>query len=213
MQDPVIIKCGHVYERAAIESRDSCITCNSKIDEITPDTATLGIIEELKKDLVLNLESFQASNPKTAQLWLSFAKSRIDQQDYKQALFYFKKAFIHTNSTPLYSKIPELYDQLKEPEKALIARLYLSLYYLREDHPKEAITTLSRYTSTNLCIKTLFIALSILGYPLPQVIQNAKNYALSLKETNPSDSCFIYRQVLAHNPNDPEAQSHLTSLS
>jgi hypothetical protein len=215
MKDPVKSRCGHVYERTAIKSGDSCITCNSKIDNITPDTSTFSLIEELKKDFVPTLDHFQATNLKTAQLCLILAKGSMDQGKHTQALSFLKKVFIHAKSSTLvYANVPKLYDRLGDLDNALIARLYLSLYQLRDDKPRKAIESLALYTSSIPYIKTLFIAFSILGYPsVPKVIQNAKNYAFTLKETNPSDSAFVYRQILAHNPNDLEVQRLLSSLS
>ena len=205
MEDPCMLNCRHVYERVAIESHHFCITCNSKIDGITPDHETLQLINVMKQDFVPNLEHFQASRPKTALLHLALARSFMDQKNYTQALSYFNKAFSHTNSTALYSEIPTIYDDLLgDPDKALIARLYLSLYQLREGSLLKAIVTLSCYTSTTPCIKTVTIALSVLANPVPASINNAKKYAFSLKETNPQESSWVYKQLVTLNSEDFE---------
>ncbi len=196
MNDPAKIKCGHVFERSAIEQQDLCIICSSKVKDITTDAVTLGLIEELKKDFVPTLEHFKSSNPKTAQLCLAFAQSFMTLGNSAQALSFLKKTFTHTKSSALvYEHVPRLYDRLGKTNEALVARLHLTLYHVRDNKSREAINTLAPHITTNPRVKTLFIALSILGYPCPTTIQNARNYALSLKETNPIDSDFIQEQL------------------
>ena len=215
-KDPVLTNCGHLFDRIAIQQwKDQgkpCALCRTPLTQITPIHAFREFVEErLPKDPVLTCSNFKGQNQQRAAKCLELAKSCIDEKDYAEALEFYGKALQHTNASADYAPIPELYDQLREPEKATLSRLYLSLYQLQEDKIQEAIKTLEFCKRDVLNVSYLIAGLKLQSCPSLENIEWAMKEASD--QNNPDDSIFIYKQILGSAPDRLDAYQQLIPLT
>jgi hypothetical protein len=161
---------------------------------------------------VPNFTLFKESDPAKAKLYLKMADNSIKSGDRNTALYNYKRALNSTQALDGYANIPVFYDRYRDAEKALIARLYLSLYQLQANKPLEALQTLKPYETTFRPIKTLVIGLRTLHNPNSKMIKEAKDYACSIKTEHPSDSLLLYRELVMLCPDDFEVRMQRISF-
>ena len=215
-KDPVLTNCGHIFDRIAIQEwKDQgkpCALCRQPLTELTPIHSLREFVEKrLPKDPVLTCSNFKGPNQQRAAKYLELAKSCIDEQDYAEALECYSKALQHTNSSADYAPVPELYDRLKEPEKAALSRLCLSLYQLQEGNIQEAIKTLEVCRPDISSASSFIVGFKLLFCPSRENVEGAMKEASDQK--NPDDSIFIYSQILAHVPDRLDAYQQLIPLT
>jgi hypothetical protein len=181
-KDPVLTNCGHLFDRIAIQQRKDqgkpCAVCRAPLTQITSFHALREFVEDqLPKDPVLTCSNFKGQNQEHAAKWLELAKSYIDGKDYAEALKCYGKALQYTNASADYAPIPELYDRLREREKATLSRLYLSLYQLQEGKIPEAIKTLESCRRDVLSVSSLIAELKLQFCPFISNVISEKEWA------------------------------------
>ena len=215
-KDPVLTNCGHLFDRVAIQQwKDQgkpCALCRTPLTQIIPIHAFREFVEErLPKDPVLTCSNFKGSNQQRAARYLELAKSCIDEKEYEEALEFYSKALQYTNAAADYASIPEIYDRLREPEKATLSRLHLSLYQLQEGKIQEAVKTLEGCRPNILNISPLVVGLKL------QSCQSRENIEWAMEEASdqndPDDSIFIYKQILEAAPDRLDAYQKLIPLT
>jgi hypothetical protein len=147
MDDPVVTRCGHLFQRSPIEKwlqqQAVCPTCRSsqQVSELVPMYDLSSIIQELQKEEpIVSLSSFGKEDRNLAYRYLAIGAECENQED---ALGAYAKAFEYAKSSEEYAIIPSIYHIMGESEKAVLASLYLAQYQLREDKVSEAIETLT----------------------------------------------------------------------
>ncbi|MBU6445854.1 MAG: hypothetical protein KGQ49_00470, partial [Verrucomicrobia bacterium] len=212
-KDPVVTNCGHLFEKALLQQwqtrSNSCPTCKASLTQLTSVYDLRRFVDErLPKDPVPTCSHFKGQNQQRAAKYFELAQMCIAGKDYTEALACYRSALQHTNASADYAPIPTLYDQLREPTKATLSRLYLSLYQLQENKIQEAIETLK------FCERDDFSSL-IAGLKL-QSCPSLENIEWAMKEAsaqnNSDDSIFIYKQIIAHAPDRWDAYQQLIPL-
>ncbi len=211
-KDPVVTNCGHLFDRVALEQwrqqKKTCPGCKTEVTHITPVYALREFVEKRLPGPVLTCDHFKKSDQELAAGCLKLAQHCIDQKDYAAALEFYSKVLQYANASADYAAVPGLYDQLKEPEKATLSRLYLSVYQLQEGKIQEAIQTLE---SCREDVSSLLAGLKL------QLCSSPENIEWAMKEAscqnNPDDSIFIYKQVIAYAPDRLDAYQQLISLT
>lgn len=94
------------------------------------------------QEQILTFSKFSNANATLANGNLEMARAYAQEREYSDALAAYAKAFRFTNSIEVYAEIPPLYISMNEPEKALLAYLYLTKYQLAGKRIEEAIATL-----------------------------------------------------------------------
>jgi hypothetical protein len=215
-QDPVLTQCcGKIYDQSAIEQwkglYNTCPVCRSEPVKWTPIRALREFVEDrLPKELVLTCSNFKGLNQPRAAQCFELAKNCIDELDYEGALAFLAQALKCTNASVDYAAVPGLYDQLGIPKKAQLTRLFLSLYQLQEGKTQEAIETLKHCESQGLNVGALIVGLTLQLRQDPEAVEWAMTRASSRVEL--SDRIFIYRQIIAHAPEQFQAYMKLIPL-
>lgn len=214
-ENPVLTNCGHIFDRAAIQRWKNlgkpCALCRTPLTQFTPIHALREFVEDrLLKDLVLTCSSFKGPNESLAAKCLEIARSCTDERNYEGALGFLTQALQYTNLSADYAVVPGLYDQLKAPGKALLSRLFLSLYQLQEGRIQEAVETLKHCESKGLNVSSSIVGLTLQLCQSPKTVDWAMTRALN--QNNSSDSIFIYKQIIAHVPDHLDAYKPLISL-
>ena len=212
-RDPVQTNCGPLFDRTAIEAwlkiKDSCPMCKTNNPQIIPSFAIRELLEA--QIPILTCPQSHDLDPECAAECLDLARKRVDRADYKGALGFVSQALSYTNSPAGdYAMVPSLYDQLGAPEKAMLSRLFLSLYQLQEGKIQEAIDTLKQYDSSDLDLTPVIVSLALQNGQSPETIKWAMIRAL--ERNNPNDKVFIYKQIIAHVPDHLEAYQQLIPL-
>ena len=196
-RDPVQTNCGHLFDRTAIAAwlkiKNSCPMCKTETPQIIPSFAIRELLDA--QIPILTCPQSHDLDPECAAECLELARKRVDRADYKGALGFVSQALSYTNSPAGdYAMVPSLYDQMEAPEKAMLSRLFLSLYQLQEGKIQEAIETLKQYDSSDLDLTPVIVSLALQNGQSPETIKWAMT--LALEQDNPSDKVFIYKQLI-----------------
>ena len=106
---PGVVKCGHVFEKAAIdkwlkEQNQNCPTCRKE----APESYPIGWLEAAlkgKKSVVMT-SAFQGDQPKLASQYLELAKECEEGKNYREALKAYKGALRYTKELKIYAEVP-----------------------------------------------------------------------------------------------------------
>lgn len=214
-KDLVVTNCGHIYDKTAIQQamqiKPSCPNCRTPITTLSPIHVLRDLVETWQKEEpILTCSNFKRLDQKLSNTYLVIAKSLVDEQKYEEALEIYKLALQYINSPAAYAAVPLVYERLKEPEKATLSRLYLSLYQLQSGHIQEAITTLESCGSELLKLKPVIVGLKL------QLCQSGEKISMVFRfasfQTHSEDKVFIYKQIIAHVPDSFEAYKLLIPL-
>ena len=164
-----VTRCNHIFELVLIKqwvvTHSNCPMCKRslKVEEITeilksPERQEL--IKSLQeKGPIPTCSNFSNLDQNRADAYIALAKSFIEVKNYVEAIECYRIAFQYTKSSEDYAKILPLYEQLKEPEKVMLGRLYLSLYQIQEGKTQKAIETLKQCGSDTLKLDPLLVDL------------------------------------------------------
>ncbi len=228
LKNAVETRCAHVFEQTVIQglkAEDLCPLCEVpiKISELIEVTDPQKIFENWEEP-VLVCASLEGLNPQLADEYLEIAQGLVSEGRYNEALKAYAQVFQYTNSSEIYSAIPNLYIKLEEPEKATLSCLYLGLYQFQEGKTQESIRTLKE---NKLLDRLLRMGLALQGAPSLEEIDRAMDLASEIndlcifwkKKRNTSnweeaseDIIFIYEQVIRINPSRLDAYEKLIPL-
>ncbi len=214
-KNPVVTNCGHIFDRANIQQWKDlgkpCALCRRRLTQFTPVPSLKGFIEDLLPDPVVTCSNFTSLNKPLATQCFKMAKNRIDENDYEGGLGFLTQALRYTNLSDDYAIIPEIYNQLGSPEKALLSRLFLSLYQLQEGKIQEAIETLKLCDSKDVNLNPIVVVLTLESCQSSEAVELAMFAALN--QTKENDRIFIYKEIIACAPKTFEAYKQLIPLT
>lgn len=213
--DPVVTDCGHLFDRRAIEAwkteHPNCPLCRTAVTKLTPVRALQGLDQSLlQNELVLTFSKFRNSNPLRAAQYFELASRCINEKDGEGALAFLGQALRYTHASENYAHVPGLYEQLGSPQKALLARVYLSMYQLEEGKIPEALETLKHCGSDAFSLDTLVAALTLHLDPSSEALEHAKTVAAQQK--NPEERMFMYKQMIGLQLDPLDAYQQLIPL-
>ena len=207
-------QCTHVFERAGIQQwidcsqNNTCPLCMSPISTLKPSFGTTESImkAQLSKEFVLTASDCESENQELATQYMEKARSCTDRKDYKGAIDALTLALKYTHSSDDYAFVPIFYDQSGDSERALLSRLYLSLYQLQEGKVPQAIETLKNCKSSSLIVE---IVLQL--WQSPESFEWAKKCALNQQELD--EKVSIYKQIILHDPYQFDVHKELIALT
>ncbi len=241
-REPVMDEYGHSFEKSAIDAQlesgdNRCPIDRRPISLLTPNRELKALIESLTQvDPIPTFSLFQSENPRLLEVSLTSAREFVAQRRYSDALENYSRAFRYTKDWRHYVEIVTLFNRTREPERALLASLYLALYQVTDCHVEEAIKTLeSCDRSEYRAIESLLIRLYYLNKEPRKALELVKTAAAELPRAVPAAVAAaaaapasarrlisLYKQVLAEDPKlldfyeplaklveDPEEKTHL----
>jgi tetratricopeptide (TPR) repeat protein len=149
-RDPVIDKCGHTFEKSAIEkhleSGNKCPISRKVICFLPSNLLVKALIEKWPQIPTFSL--FEGENPELASTLLQEAQTNTEKKEYDLALDAYIKAFQYTRNDEDYAPLPLLFEAKGDYDKATLAYLYLAKYQLLASKILEAIETMKKCQET-----------------------------------------------------------------
>ncbi len=146
---PVVLGCGHIFDKAVTQQfvDNRCTVCQIPVSQsIAIQGLQVFIASLLSAGPVAMLPDPKMTranpDPEIAAQLFAMAGQHAKKEDYETALAFAQQALRYTGSSKDYAYLPGLYDKLQDPAKALLSRLYLGLYQLREEKVEAAVATL-----------------------------------------------------------------------
>jgi len=207
----VVTNCGHTYDRIHLERRMAeqpgfrCVElkCQTPISLVTPNHAIQSLIDGWRKeDTIPILSEFKEENQELFNQYLVIARHWAGKEKYSEAIELYRKAFLHTNSSKYYEEVPPLYEKNREPHKAILTYLHLTLRQLRLGDVEGALGNLfqcRRISGWTLDMSLLRAGLSLLK---PESASMSNLLAIVTLEKDPDEKISIYKQILVHHPRD-----------
>ena len=145
----------------------------------------LETLKNLQSEYTTSIVTFHdtpKNNQTLANKSIEIATLFVEEGDYKAALESYKEAFQYTRNPDHYASLPDLYLKMKDPQKARLAFLYLTTYYLQENQFPKALKTLENCQKSPATSPTLAPLVELLNpQPLSPMEANLENLCITEK--------------------------------
>jgi len=215
MTDPIVLNCGHIFERSVTEQvYRRCPTCKAGITRKIPCYLVKSLIDDRQQeDRIPTMSHFEEENSRLAKAYLALAATCVAEEKYEKAFDAYSNAFLYTKKSEDYLALPLLYEKQGQIDKRFLACLHLAVYQLKESKIKEAVKTLRSCKIESLesfKIDALLVALTLEENPSQEKIQELLSLAGGQRDSE--EAIRIYKQILAVNPLQFEAYTALCPL-
>lgn len=219
--NPVIDDHGHTFEKEDIEKqikiKNSCPLNRQPIKSLTPNLLVRQTIDEaLAKDVIPLFPRVVKSNPRLAESNLSLARSLEEAGQFESALQAYKDAFKYTNASADYAPLPALFEKLQQPNRALLASVFLAIYQINENKISSAIETLELASKTHtesIPLTILFVKLLEMSGQRDRAYFYAFQQIKKFPQKYPEGGLRLFRMALSLSPDDKEIYSYLYYIS
>lgn len=217
LNEPVIDEHGHTFEKEAIhrsmKTKDACPISRQAIHRLTPNRLVSDVIDQLrKKDPIPTLSLFEKDDPKLAKSSLKMAQTYERENAFENALRSYTSAFSYTKKSSAYAPLPHLYLKMKQPQKALLAFLYLAQYQIEEGDILKALESVNAAAQTdedNLSVTHLLVKLLRANGKLQEALDLALSRLQHAKSKDLHIAYALYKEILILSPSNLRIYSYL----